>query len=190
MKTDDITEISMDSELFNEMKQWCCSKKLFSTSYNHGWKQVEHDKRILVDRQYTLKFCFQQTSIDEGNTIKHFYKIVRGGSGTTKYGPNSSPKDRKRLGEETPTFEAMIYQAVTRRRHHVRNITHGETLKNEEPILESWLSETDTISLKNTDKTEKKIKFHSFEEAKVWAMENPGRVITKSLDGNGYIVKI
>jgi len=38
--------------------------------------------------------------------------------------------------------------------------------------------------------SKKKItKFHTFQDAKAWAKENPGRSITKSPDGNGYIVK-
>jgi hypothetical protein len=189
MKTDDVDEVSMDFELFSEMKDWCHSKKLFSTSYNHGWKQIANDKHIWVDRQYTVNFCFQQTSIDEGNTIKEFFKIIRRGSSTTKYGPNSSPEDRKRLAEETPTFEAMIYPAVTRRRYQVRYIKRGVSLKNIRPISESWLSETNTSSLKITDKNIKSIKFVNFSEAKAWAKENPGRVITKSSDGSSYIVK-
>jgi len=190
MKTDDITQVSMNFELFKEMKQWCNNQNLFTTSYNHGWKPFVDNKQILVDRRYTVNFCFQQTSIDEiDGTLKEFYKIVRGGRPTTKYGPNNSPEDKKRLEEETPTFEAMIHPAITHRRNQVRKIKRGVTFEKEGPILESWLSETDKSSLKITDETEKTMKFLSFNEAKTWAKENPGKVITKSSDGRGYIVK-
>ena len=189
METDDIIEVSMNFELFNEMKQWCSNRNLFSTSYNHGWKPFIDGKEILVDREYTVNFCFQETSIAEKDgTQKEFYKIVRDGRPTTRYGSNRSPEDKKRLEEETPTFEAMIYPAVTRRQNQVRNIKRGMAIKKEEVILESWLSETDTSSLKITDETEKTKKFISFHEAKAWAKENPGRVITKSSDGSIYIV--
>ena len=118
MKTDGITEVSLNAELFEEMKRWCSNQDLFSTSYNHGWKPFKNGKDILVDRKYTINFCFQQTSISEKNgDLKEFYKITRGGRPTTKYGDNSSPKNKKRLEEKTPTFEAMIYPAVTHRRN-------------------------------------------------------------------------
>lgn len=31
--------------------------------------------------------------------------------------------------------------------------------------------------------------FHSFQEAKKWALNNPGRTITRSPDGKGFIIK-
>ena len=110
MKIDDISEVSMDVELFEEMKRWCSKQKLFSTSYNHGWKPFKDGQNILVDRVYTLNFCFQSTTISGKDQVnKTFYKIVRGGRPTTQYGANSSPEDKKRLISETPSFEAMIF---------------------------------------------------------------------------------
>lgn len=39
------------------------------------------------------------------------------------------------------------------------------------------------------NESEKVIKFSSFQEAKNWSIENPGKVFTKSPDGTGYIIK-
>jgi hypothetical protein len=45
------------------------------------------------------------------------------------------------------------------------------------------------IERKTNIKEQPPTKFHNFQEAKKWAKENPGRAITKSPDGNGYIIK-
>lgn len=126
MKMDDISEVSMDVELFNEMQHWCSQQKLFSTHYNHGWKPFKDGQNILVDRMYTLHFCFQTTTISDRNGVKKtFYKIVRGGRPTTRFGVNSSPEDKNRLLSETPSFEAMIYPAITRCQNQIRKIKRG-----------------------------------------------------------------
>lgn len=192
MKTDDINEVSMNFELFDEMFKSCSSQEWFTSFYNHGWKPFKDGKRILVDRNYTVNFCLQQTLIEEslkGGTIKKFYKIVRGGRPPTRYGPNSRPEDKKRLKEKTPTFEAMITPAVTSRQNQVRNIKRDMNLKKQEAKFENGLSGTDTSSLEISDKTEITMKFLSFHQALAWSKDHPGRIITRSPDGAGYIIK-
>ncbi|EGQ7840160.1 hypothetical protein BBM40_18420 [Vibrio parahaemolyticus] len=130
MKTDDITEVSLSFELYNEMKQWCSKQKLFTTSYNHGWKPFKDGQEILVDRTYTINFCFQSTTIaDKHGRQNTFYKIKRGGRPTTRYGQNSSPEDKERLRSETPSYEAMIYPALTRCQSQIRKVKRGLTLE-------------------------------------------------------------
>lgn len=75
MNLDDISEVSMDYELFHEMLNWCINKEILSSSYNHGWKPFKNGQQILVNRDYTIKFCFQSSTISDRGNKKHFIRL-------------------------------------------------------------------------------------------------------------------
>ncbi|MEE1913528.1 hypothetical protein JJJ22_00540 [Aeromonas caviae] len=127
MNLDDISEVSMDYELFHEMLNWCINKEILSSSYNHGWKPFKNGQQILVNRDYTIKFCFQSSTISDRGNKKTFYKIVRGGRPLPKYGHGKNRGDEaiERLGRDTPSFEEMIYPAISRCQNHIFKIKRG-----------------------------------------------------------------
>ncbi|WP_133309313.1 hypothetical protein [Parashewanella curva] len=124
MDTLNIVEISLARELFYEIEKWCKNRDLMTTHYNHGWKPLSPNENILVNRDYTLNFCLQQTKIDNFNqgTGKTYYKIVRSGRPVTKYGRNNEEKNIKRLKDNTPSFDQMVYPIINEYQHQIRKI--------------------------------------------------------------------